>query len=471
MKNTPKVTGFVGSGNRPVPLSQEEADQIFVQVKESIEKPKPKYTFERGEGVRIIDGPFSNFQGVVEEVNLDRNTLKVMVTIFGRSTPVELDFLQVEKLSKMKKSHRLRSSCRFPGARPRRRRPSAPPSGQAGVNIMDFCKNFNARTAKDEGLIIPVVITVYADRSYTFITKTPPVAVLIKRRSGIAKGSGEPNKNKVGQDHGQAGRGDRQDEAPRPERGEPGGGHQDREGHRPQHGRRRRLERSSAATTGASRRLEAAHGGSADESAKGESMGRIGKKFAKAQEAVAVKPQYALAGGGGHGGEDTPSPSSTRRSRWRCAWASTPNTPTRWSAGTVILPHGLGGKAKKVLVVASGEKLKEAQDAGADHVGGDDMVDRIQNENWLDFDAMVATPDMMRSVGKLGKVLGPRGLMPNPKTGTVTFDVGKAVTRDQGRQGGVPRGQDGDHPRPHRQGLVRRRRSCSTTPRRSSTAC
>ena len=98
VKNTPKVTGFVGSGNRPVPLSQEEADQIFVQVKESIEKPKPKYTFDRGESVRIIDGPFSSFQGVVEEVNLDRNTLKVMVTIFGRSTPVELDFLQVEKL-------------------------------------------------------------------------------------------------------------------------------------------------------------------------------------------------------------------------------------------------------------------------------------------------------------------------------------------------------------------------------------
>jgi transcriptional antiterminator NusG len=97
-KIPPKVTGFVGSGNRPVPLSQEEADQIFNQVKESIEKPKPKYTFERGESVRIIDGPFSNFQGVVEEVNLDRNTLKVMVTIFGRSTPVELDFLQVEKL-------------------------------------------------------------------------------------------------------------------------------------------------------------------------------------------------------------------------------------------------------------------------------------------------------------------------------------------------------------------------------------
>ena len=76
--------------------------------------------------------------------------------------------------------------------------PVGPALGQAGVNIMDFCKAFNAKTAKDEGLIIPVVITVYADRSYTFITKTPPVAVLIKREAGIAKGSGEPNKNKVG---------------------------------------------------------------------------------------------------------------------------------------------------------------------------------------------------------------------------------------------------------------------------------
>jgi large subunit ribosomal protein L1 len=95
--------------------------------------------------------------------------------------------------------------------------------------------------------------------------------------------------------------------------------------------------------------------------------------------------------------------------------------------GTVILPHGLGGKAKKVLVIASGEKLKEATDAGADFVGGEDMVTKIQQENWLDYDAIVATPDMMKSVGKLGKILGPRGLMPNPKTGTVTFDVGKAV--------------------------------------------
>jgi large subunit ribosomal protein L1 len=95
--------------------------------------------------------------------------------------------------------------------------------------------------------------------------------------------------------------------------------------------------------------------------------------------------------------------------------------------GTVVLPHGLG-KSKKVLVIASGEKVREAEAAGADFVGGEDMVEKIQKENWTDFDAVIATPDMMRSVGKLGKVLGPRGLMPNPKTGTVTTDVARAVT-------------------------------------------
>ena len=93
--------------------------------------------------------------------------------------------------------------------------------------------------------------------------------------------------------------------------------------------------------------------------------------------------------------------------------------------GTVVLPQGLG-KSVRVLVIAGGEKVREAQDAGADFVGGEDMVTKIMG-GWTDYDAVIATPDMMKSAGKLGKVLGPRGLMPNPKTGTVTFEVAKAI--------------------------------------------
>jgi len=94
--------------------------------------------------------------------------------------------------------------------------------------------------------------------------------------------------------------------------------------------------------------------------------------------------------------------------------------------GTVVLPHGTG-KTKKILVFASGDKIKEAQDAGADYVGGDELADKIVRESWVDFDAVIATPDMMKVVGKLGKVLGPRGLMPSPKTGTTTMNVAGAV--------------------------------------------
>jgi large subunit ribosomal protein L1 len=95
--------------------------------------------------------------------------------------------------------------------------------------------------------------------------------------------------------------------------------------------------------------------------------------------------------------------------------------------GTVVLPHGTG-KTLRVLVFAKGEKVREAEEAGADHVGGEELAKRITDENWLDFDKVVATPDIMGVVGRLGKILGPRGMMPNPKVGTVTFDVGRAVS-------------------------------------------
>jgi len=93
--------------------------------------------------------------------------------------------------------------------------------------------------------------------------------------------------------------------------------------------------------------------------------------------------------------------------------------------GTMVLPHGTG-KTKKVCVIASGEKIKEAEESGADHVGGDEIIEKI-SKGWIDFEAVIATPDVMRNVGKLGRILGTKGLMPNPKSGTVTFDVKKAV--------------------------------------------
>ena len=98
VKNTPRVTGFVGGGNAPVPLSADEVNSILYRQASSAERPRPKMTFEKNDSVRIVEGPFANFSGKVDEVNPERGTLRVMVTIFGRATPVELEFLQVEKV-------------------------------------------------------------------------------------------------------------------------------------------------------------------------------------------------------------------------------------------------------------------------------------------------------------------------------------------------------------------------------------
>jgi transcriptional antiterminator NusG len=98
VKSTPRVTGFVGGGVKPVPLTADEVNSVLYRQASSAERPRPKMTFEKSETVKIVDGPFTNFSGKVDEINSDRNTLRVMVTIFGRSTPVELDFLQVEKI-------------------------------------------------------------------------------------------------------------------------------------------------------------------------------------------------------------------------------------------------------------------------------------------------------------------------------------------------------------------------------------
>src|SRR6195256_1804284 len=156
----------------------------------------------------------------------------------------------------------------------------------------------------------------------------------------------------------------------------------------------------------------------------GEKMKKVSKNVAKARKAVEPKP-YVLP-------EAVTLLQKVKYAKFDETVEVTmrlgvdPKHADQMVRGTVVLPHGLG-KSKKVLVIATGDKQREAQAAGADFVGGEEMVDKISKENWTDFDALIATPDVMKSVGRLGKVLGPKGLMPNPKTGTVTTDVAKAV--------------------------------------------
>jgi large subunit ribosomal protein L1 len=152
-------------------------------------------------------------------------------------------------------------------------------------------------------------------------------------------------------------------------------------------------------------------------------MAKVGKKYREAAKLV-DKPVYTV-------GEAMPVVKKAAFAKFdetvevAMRLGVDPKHADQMVRGTVVLPHGLG-KSKRVIVIASGDKVREGREAGADESGGDDLVQRIQG-GWMDFDAVVATPDMMKSVGKLGKILGPRGLMPNPKTGTVTLDVAKAV--------------------------------------------
>jgi large subunit ribosomal protein L1 len=153
-------------------------------------------------------------------------------------------------------------------------------------------------------------------------------------------------------------------------------------------------------------------------------MRKRGRKFAAARAQIAVDRTYSIE-------EAVPLVQKVKFAKFdetvelSLKLGVDPKHADQMVRGTVVLPHGLG-KSKRVAAIAGGEKQKEAQEAGADVVGGDDLVEKIQG-GFMDFDAVVATPDMMRSVGKLGKVLGPRGLMPNPKTGTVSVDIAKAI--------------------------------------------
>lgn len=155
-------------------------------------------------------------------------------------------------------------------------------------------------------------------------------------------------------------------------------------------------------------------------------MAKRGKKYLAAQEKVEPHKKYTLEEGIAKVKEIAFAKfdETVELTMWL---GVDPRKADQLVRGTIVLPHGLGGKAKRVVVIAQGDKVKEAEEAGADLVGGEDIVDRIKG-GWLDFDALIATPDMMGKVGQLGKILGPRGLMPNPKTGTVTMDVKTAIS-------------------------------------------
>ena len=278
--------------------------------------------------------------------------------------------------------------------------PVGPALGQHGVNIMEFCKAFNAETQQDAGTIIPVEITVFEDRSFEFITKTPPAAVLIKEAVGIEKGSGEPNREKVGPDQRRPGAPDRGAQDARPERQRPRRGIQDHRRHRALDGRRRR---GGAAVSGHHRgkRYRAAY----------EQVDR-GHHYPPA-EAVALLKETA-----------TTKFDETVEVHLRLG--VNVRHAEEQLRGTLALPHGLG-KEVTVAVFAEGDAAKAATEAGADHVGAQDLADRV-NEGWTDFDVAIATPDLMGPVvSKLGRILGPQGKMPNPKVGTVTNDIAKAV--------------------------------------------
>ena len=283
----------------------------------------------------------------------------------------------------------------IPGGQANPAPPVGPALGQHGVNIMEFCKAFNAQTAQENGRITPVEITVYEDRSFDFITKTPPAAVLIKEALRLEKGSAEPNRDKVGKLTPRAAALDRRDEDAGSERARRRAGDARDRRHGPLDGR----------------------GG-------GPVMAQHGKRYNESRGAIDREHLYTpveavrLL-------KNAPATKFDETVEVHMNLGLNVRHADEQLRGTMMLPHGTG-REQRVAVFAEGEKAREAEEAGADVVGSADLAKRIE-EGFTDFDVAIATPDQMGNVGRLGRVLGPRGLMPNPKTGTVTFEVAKAV--------------------------------------------
>ncbi len=319
--------------------------------------------------------------------------------------------------------------------------PVGPALGQHGINIMEFCKSFNAQTQSETGTIVPVVITVYEDRSFTFVTKTPPAAVLIREALRLEKGSGEPHRKKVGKLTARAAGGDRRAQAARPQRPR-------RRARLAHHRRHRPLDGGRCGGAGVSTHHSRRHA---------EARAKVDREreYQPAEAIALVKEprrrQVRRVGRGAH-------PHRAQRPPRRRAAARHDRAAPRPRASDV-----------KVAVFAQGAKVAEAEAAGADVVGAEDLAQRIQ-EGFDEFDVAIATPDLMSVVGRLGRILGPSGKMPNPKVGTVTMDVAKRRHGVQGRQGRVPHRPHRDRPPRDRQGLLRGARAARELRRRHRRA-
>ena len=208
------MIGFIGgTSEQPMPITEKEANAILRRVEEGVEKPKPKVLFEPGEMVRVIDGPFNDFNGRGGERELRQEPPAGRGADLRAVDPGRAGLRAGgEGLNNRGAARRLHPGVRndgkkvtgyiklqIPAGEANPSPPVGPALGQQGVNIMEFCKQFNAATQKQEkGLPIPVIITVYSDRTFTFVLKTPPAAVLVRKAIGIEKGSGTPNTEKVG---------------------------------------------------------------------------------------------------------------------------------------------------------------------------------------------------------------------------------------------------------------------------------
>lgn len=309
--------------------------------------------------------------------------------------------------------------------------PVGPALGQKGVNIMQFCKAFNAQTQNEKGMIIPVVITVYADKSFTFITKVPPVAILVKKAVGIETASGEPNRKKVGKITKAQVKEIATKKMPDLNTND--------------------IEAAMRMVAGTARSMASmlsTNQADLNPISDRKTMFR-GKKYKKVAEAFDRAQAYGLEQALEILKKSEVKFDQTVELHFNLG--VDPKNSDQAVRGTVVLPNGTGRQVR-VLVFCKDNNFQAAQDAGADYVGGADLVQKIQ-EGWLEFDAVVATPDMMPVISKIARVLGPRGLMPSPKSGTVTINVAQTVKELKAGKNSVPCGQGREHSRSGRQNV------------------